>query len=138
MRVLAVNGSPRMKASSTYHVLEPLLQGMRTAGAETEVLHVRQLELKPCIGCYACWVRTPGECIFRDSMTSAIDAYNRADLVVYGTPVYHFAVSGILKTFVDRLLPRLEPWLIRQPTEPGRTGHPSRVGGPTKMFVVSV
>ena len=32
MKVLALNGSPRMKASSTYHILKPLLKGMEAVG----------------------------------------------------------------------------------------------------------
>ncbi|MFW9835764.1 MAG: flavodoxin family protein, partial [Candidatus Thorarchaeota archaeon] len=60
MKVLALNGSPRMKTSSTYHMLKPLLEGMEGAGAETELIHIRELDLEFCIGCYTCWVRTPG------------------------------------------------------------------------------
>ena len=40
MKVLALNGSPRMKASSTYHIMNPFLEGMEAAGAETEVIHI--------------------------------------------------------------------------------------------------
>ena len=68
MKALAINGSPRMKASSTWHMLKPLLAGMEAAGATTEVIHVRKLDLKPCIGCFTCWVRTPGKCIHDDAM----------------------------------------------------------------------
>jgi multimeric flavodoxin WrbA len=42
MKVLALNGSPRIKASSTYHMLKPLLEGMQEAGAETELIHIRE------------------------------------------------------------------------------------------------
>jgi len=66
MKVLALNGSPRMKASSTYHMLKPLLEGMEEAGAETKLVHIRKLNLEVCIGCYTCWVRTPGKCIHKD------------------------------------------------------------------------
>ncbi len=137
MKVLALNGSPRMKASSTYHILRPLLEGMEAAGAETEVIHVRQLHLEPCIGCYSCWVRTPGRCVHNDSMAQALEKFNTADMVVFGTPLYHFTMSGTLKDFVDRTLPRLEPWLIPHPHVEGVTGHPERVRKPTKMFLVS-
>ena len=45
MKVLALNGSLRMKASSTYHIMRPFLEGMEAAGAETEVIHVRRLNV---------------------------------------------------------------------------------------------
>ena len=139
MKVLALNGSPRMKASSTYHMLTPLLEGMQTAGAETELIHIRKLDLEACIGCYTCWVRTPGECIHKDkdSMVAAMGHYNTADLVIYGTPLYHFSMSGIMKTFIDRTLPRIEPWLIPHPDIPDVTFHPERFHKPDKIMLVS-
>ena len=137
MKVLALNGSPRMKASSTYHILTPFLEGMEAAGAETELLHIRRLNLQACIGCYTCWARTPGVCIHDDSMADALEKFNSADMVIFGTSLYHFTMTGIMKDFIDRLLPRLEPWLIPHPNVPGVTGHPERVHKPDKMFLVS-
>ena len=126
MKVLALNGSPRMKASSTYHMLKPLLEGMEGAGAETELIHIRKLNLEFCIGCYTCWVRTPGVCIHKDKdrMAAVLESFNSANLVVFGTPLYQFTMSGIMKTFIDRTIPRFEPWLIPHTSVPGVSGHP--------------
>jgi len=137
MKVLALNGSPRMKASSTYHMLIPLLEGMQSAGAETELIHIRKLKLEICTGCYTCWVRTPGKCVHNDGMASALESYNTADLVVFGTPLYHFSMSGIMKTFIDRTLPRIEPWLIPHPDIPNLTFHPESFHKPNKIMLVS-
>jgi len=138
MKVLAINGSPRVRASSTHSILDPLLDGMRSEGAETNLIHVRELEIEPCLGCFHCWTQTPGECIHDDRMTGAIEAYRCADLVVYGTPLYHGSMSGLLKTFLDRLLPQYEPWLIPNPDVEGMSGHPRRWVGPRRMLLVSV
>ena len=139
MKTLALNGSPRMKASSTYQMLKPLLEGMQIAGAETELIHIRKLDLQVCTGCYACWVRTPGECVHKDKdgMTVALERYNSADLIIFGTPLYHFSMSGIMKTFIDRTLPRIEPWLIPHPDLPNLTFHPERFDKPEKIMLVS-
>ncbi|MBC8264333.1 MAG: NAD(P)H-dependent oxidoreductase [Anaerolineales bacterium] len=137
MKVLALNGSPRMKASSTYHMFKPFLEGMEAAGAETEVIHIRRLHLEPCIGCYTCWARTPGVCIHEDGMAGVLEKFNHADMVIFGTPLYHFTMSGVMKDFIDRLLPRLEPWLIPHPHVAGVTGHPERVHKPDKVFLIS-
>jgi len=139
MKVLALNGSPRMKASSTYHMLKPLLEGMEEAGAETELVHISKLNLEYCIGCYTCWVRTPGKCIHKDKdrMVAMLDSFNSADLVVFGTPLYHFTMSGIMKTFLDRTIPRFEPWLIPHNSVLGVSGHPERFKKPEKILLVS-
>ena len=139
MKVLALNGSPRMKASSTYHILKPLLEGMEAAGAETEIIHIRKLNLETCIGCYTCWTKTPGECIHKDkdSMIAALESYKTANLVIFGTPLYHFNMSGLMKNFIDRTLPLHEPWLIPHTSVPGMTGHAERYPNHKKMLLVS-
>ena len=137
MKVLALNGSPRMKASSTYHIMKPFLEGMEATGAETELIHIRSLNLEPCIGCYTCWARTPGVCIHQDSMATVLEKFNSTDMVIFGTPLYHFTMSGIMKDFIDRILPRLEPWLIPHPNVAGVTGHPERFHKPDKIFLIS-
>ncbi len=137
MRILALNGSPRMEASCTHRLLEPLLAGMEEGGAKTELIHIKKLELQLCLGCFNCWVATPGRCIQDDEMAAAFETYSRADLVVFGTPLYYGSMSGLLKTFLDRLLPRSEPWMIPSPHVPERSGHPVRWPGPKQMVLVS-
>jgi len=126
MKVLALNGSPRKTVSATHRILEALLAGMRDAGAETELVQLRDLDLRPCIGCYTCWVRTPGDCIHADGMAGAAAAMRQADLVIFGTPLYHYSMTGLMKTFLDRLLPEVQPWLVEDPRSPGLTTHPRR------------
>lgn len=137
LRVLALNGSPRAGAGATSKLLEPLLAGMREAGAETELICVRDLDLEPCIGCYSCWVQTPGQCIHLDGMERGLEAWATADLVVFGTPVYHGTMTGLMKTFLDRLLPRYDPWLVPSIHVEGASGHPARGPEPRRMVLVS-
>lgn len=136
-RVLALNGSPRAGAGVTARLLEPLLAGMGEAGAETELIQVRDLNLEPCIGCYSCWVQTPGRCIHSDGMDRGLEAWAAADLVVIGTPLYHGTMTGLMKTFLDRLLPRYEPWLVPSAHIEGGSGHPPRGPEPRAMVLVS-
>jgi hypothetical protein len=137
LRVLALNGSPRAGAGATSKLLDPLLAGMREAGAKTELICVRDLKLEPCIGCYSCWVQTPGQCIHSDGMERGLEAWSTADLVVIGTPVYHGCMTGLMKTFLDRLLPRYEPWLVPSVHVEGGSGHPARGPEPRQLVLVS-
>lgn len=52
MHVMATNGSPRNEKSSTCHILSPLLEGMRAAGANTELVHLGRLKIRSCLGCF--------------------------------------------------------------------------------------
>ncbi len=135
--VMAVNGSPRKEKSSTYHILNPLLEGMRAAGATTEVVHLGHLKIKRCLGCFLCWVKTPGKCVQQDDMADVLERFVQADLLVFGTPLYHFNVSGLMKNFIDRTLPMAEPWLAEDPNQPGNTIHPDRYPKDRSIMLVS-
>ena len=137
MHVMAINGSPRKEKSSTFHILAPLLEGMRAAGATTELVNLGQLQIKPCLGCFLCWVKTPGKCVQKDDMSALLERFVQADLVVFGTPLYHYHMSGLMKNFIDRTLPTYEPWLVKDPNHPERSGHPDRYPRDRGMLLIS-
>ena len=38
-------------------------------GAATETLYLRNYKIKHCLGCYSCWLQTPGRCVQKDDMS---------------------------------------------------------------------
>lgn len=137
MQVLAINGSPRKTAGATYKILEALLAGMKNADAQTEIIHLTDYKIGHCHGCFTCWTKTPGKCIIKDDMEGLLQKFINADLVIFGTPLYTFTTSGLMKDFLDRLLPTREPFLVECKTTPGLTKHPARYDKPKKMLLVS-
>ena len=136
MKILALNSSHRANGESkTEIMLNSLVEGMRDAGAEVEVVDLRKKKIKNCAGCFSCWTKTPGTCIHKDDMTGELfPKWLESDLVVYASPLYHFTVNAAMKTFIERTLPVLEPF-FRQ--HEGRTYHPFRKKHP-KAVVLSV
>ncbi len=105
MRIVAFNGSPRAEQSNTDVMVEAFLAGAQEAGAEVENIYLAQKKIGHCLGCFTCWWRTPGTCIQPDDMDELIAKYLSADVAVFATPLYNDNVSGIMKNFIDRLLP---------------------------------
>ncbi len=126
MNVLALNSSPRGGGQSkTEWMLDHLVAGMQSAGAQVEKIDLRKKKINYCIGCFTCWTKTPGQCVHKDDMSAELFAkFIAADLVVYATPLYHFTLNAQMKTFIERTLPILEPFLIKK--EDGKTSHPLR------------
>ncbi|MEM3712590.1 MAG: NAD(P)H-dependent oxidoreductase [Thermoproteota archaeon] len=114
MKVLAVNGSPRGKNGNTDRILQSFLQGVREAGAEVETIYLKDLKINPCLGCFTCWTKTPGVCIHNDDMAWILPKIREADVVVYATPLYVFTVSGLMKNFMDRLIPNIDPHIVKR------------------------
>ena len=70
--------------------------------------------LNACIGCFGCWVKTPGECVIKDTMAEINRLYVNSDVVVFLSPVVFGQQSANMKNVFDRLLPRLLPFFIRK------------------------
>lgn len=140
MKILAINGSPKGNRSNTRRLTSAFLEGItiqeENGGAqapEIETLNIGSLNLKPCLGCFSCWSKTPGECCIRDDMQGVINKILWADVVVWSFPLYYFGLPGQLKILIDRQLPMSLPFMCTE-TESG--GHPSRYDMSGKSTVV--
>lgn len=76
-----------------------------------------------CVGCFGCWVRTPGVCVHTDAGREVAARVVRSDLLVYLTPVTFGGYSSELKKALDHAIPILLPDLKK--TGSG-TRHPQR------------
>ncbi len=111
MRIFAINGSPRKQKGNTNRILEPFLDGAREAGADVELVNVTEKKIKPCLGCNACWLKTPGRCIQKDDMPELVDKIRASEVMVLASPIYVGGVTGQLKTFMDRMTPVSLPFI---------------------------
>jgi multimeric flavodoxin WrbA len=109
MKILVVSASPSREKSNTSLILKPFMEGMQAAGADVEVLYVRDLDIKPCQGEYTCWIKTPGECFQKDDMEKVLPKIESAEGLVFSMPLYVDGVPGPLKMFMDRLIPTAYP-----------------------------
>ncbi len=113
IKILAVQGSPRPKESNTEILLQEFLRGAQSQGAETETIYLKEKNIHSCIGCYTCWTKTPGVCVFKDDMPDLLEKVRHCDIIVYATPLYIFNMTSLLKAFQERLLPLLDPHLVK-------------------------
>ncbi len=133
MKVLAINSSPRMDKGNTALILNPFLEGMKEGGAEVELFYTRKLNINPCTGEFNCWLKTPGKCYQNDDMNILYPKIAEADVMVFATPVYVDGVTGPMKNFIDRLLPRIHPFFELRDDH---CRHPVRGETKTLKFVL--
>jgi multimeric flavodoxin WrbA len=125
MKILAINGSPHGEKGNTALILEPLLDGMKEAGAEVHLFYTKNMKINPCQGEYNCWLKTPGTCFQKDDMQEVLPKLIEADILVLATPLYVDGMTGPMKNLVDRIIPIADPIIEFRD---GHCRHPRREG----------
>lgn len=106
MKVLFINGSPR-KNWNTHKLLMEAERGAQEMGAETEMIHLFDLNFKDCVSCFACKLkgnRTGGICALRDDLRPVLEKAAAADSIVIGSPVYYGNLTAAALAFINRFL----------------------------------
>lgn len=89
-----------------------LTDALRAKGWDVETLRMEQMSIKPCIGCFGCWLKTPGECLQADDGRVTARALAQCDAAIFFTPVSFGGYSGRLKLAVDRMIPNISPLFL--------------------------
>lgn len=131
MNILVINGSPKGGRSNTYRLTSAFLEGIGEKSVKE--YSVSQLDIKPCLGCFSCWNKTPGKCCISDDMQKIISDMLWADTILWSFPLYYFSVPGPLKNLMDRQLPMVLPFMT---ADSASGGHPSRYDMSGKRHVV--
>lgn len=102
MNILILNGSPRMKGNTRTALLE-IKNGIEqnTSGNDIEFIDVTTKKLSGCINCDAC-KKNGGTCITPDDSAELVEKVYKADVIIFGTPVYWWGISAQLKMLVDK------------------------------------
>jgi multimeric flavodoxin WrbA len=105
MNVLAINGSPR-KQWNTATLLNKALEGASSQGAETEIIHLYDLNFKGCTSCFACKLKNGesyGQCGYKDDLSPVLNRIENIDALILGSPIYFGTVTGEMTSFIERL-----------------------------------
>ena len=99
MPTLLLNGSPR-EGGNTEILLNRVLDGIRAAGGEAELLHLCRMRIAPCMACDFC--KTAPRCAIEDDMAELYPKLTAARHLVIGSPIYFHGLPAQAKAFVDR------------------------------------
>lgn len=106
MKIIAINASHRGDKGHTHFLIEKLFQGAAAAGAEGEVVTLAKLKINRCLSCGRCHTEKHRlQCVYdgKDDVRTIFQKMAEADVIIYATPVYVFSMSGLLKTFLERM-----------------------------------
>lgn len=106
MKLIAVCGSAR-KQGNTAKMLQQVIEGAKSVGADTEFVNLFDLNYKDCISCYACKLKNSksfGHCTVNDGLKPLLGRIEQSDVIVLGSPIYYANLSGQMSSFTNRLM----------------------------------
>jgi multimeric flavodoxin WrbA len=109
MKITILNGNPNQSPFDSY--LEQLKQKLETERHQVTQLDLRNLPLRHCVGCWGCWVKTPGQCVSRDASVEMDRAVINSDFVLWAAPLRMGFPTELLKMALDKHLPLIHPYM---------------------------
>jgi len=100
-RILAVVGSPR-RNGNTHILVSKIAEGAAANSGIVEELLLGELSITECDGCHACWKGR--DCSKNDDMQDLYPKISASDIVIFGTPVYWYGPTALMKAFIDRFV----------------------------------
>jgi multimeric flavodoxin WrbA/putative sterol carrier protein len=137
MKLLILRSNPR-KNGYTERLTDFFVTGSKEAGADIIDIDLCAKDVKHCLGCYGCWIQTPGKCVLNDDMQQLVELFLDADVIVFSTPLNAYSVNSRMKAFLDRTLVLARPGFVITPK--GLVGNCLRFPEkwPKKMAAIAV
>ncbi|MHB8880821.1 MAG: flavodoxin family protein [Thermodesulfovibrionales bacterium] len=86
---------------------------LRAKGWTVEGVTLRDTKIAQCIGCFGCWVKTPGKCFMNDTGNDIARSIVQSDLLLLLTPITFGGYSSELKKALDRVICIVLPFFAR-------------------------
>ncbi len=112
MKITILNGNPDHQDIAFDQYLDRLTQVLITGQHQVTQLNLRDLEMQYCIGCFGCWVKTPGECRSADESTQVCRAVLGSDFTLWASPLRMGFPSALLKKAMDKSIPLIHPYIV--------------------------
>ena len=133
MDVVVLNGARNgdAKVDEVSNVLVTELKEI----ANVSVFRLREIPVADCVGCFGCWIKTPGQCVIDDAARDIALKLPNSDLTVYVTPVVFGGYSYELKKILDRQISAILPFFKKVH---GELHHPPRYEKTGKLAAIGV
>jgi hypothetical protein len=135
MKAIFLKGSPAAGQDPlSNRAAAAVMAQMKARDWQVKAFALAGMDIKPCRGCFSCWVKTPGICVIKDDgQEPLLRAWAEADLIAFLTPITFGGYAPELKKALDRIIPVLLPFFVKVR---GETHHPQRYPRRRRLLAV--
>ena len=81
----------------------PLTVSLKT---ENEMyIDLSALKISNCVGCFGCWIKTPGKCVIRDDAVKVYPITADSEKIIYVSHIKYGSYDTVMKTMLERAIP---------------------------------
>jgi len=129
MKAILLNGE-RESSGTASGMLNDVLA---SAGWMVTTFVLREMKIADCVGCFGCWIKTPGRCIIRDEADDIARALVNSNCAIFLSPVTFGGYSSELKKALDRSICLAQPFFRKVH---GETHHVPRYDRQWPVLVI--
>lgn len=100
MKVLIINGSPRLNGNSS-RLIEEMINIFNKEGIEVDNYQIGSKAIRGCMACGYC--HEHNECVFKDDVNDLSKRFEASSGLIVVSPVYYGSANGSLISLLDRL-----------------------------------
>lgn len=109
MKILVINDSQNEDKFGK-KIRENTIEMLKGERFELKDYNLNLDDLHYCIGCFNCWLKTPGTCVFDDVGRNICEDFVKSDVVLYLGPIKYGCYSPVIKRTFDRIIPDILPF----------------------------
>jgi multimeric flavodoxin WrbA len=112
MKALLLNGAGKNDPAAET-ICKIFTDELNKCNHKVVLINLYETEIAGCLGCFGCWIKTPGICVIDDAGRDVAKSVVRSDLVIMVTPVTFGGYSYELKKALDRMIPIISPFFMK-------------------------
>jgi len=97
-----------LRRESTSKIIESI---KKLYNEPIKVVRLGEHSINACIGCWNCWLKTPGRCVMKDQMAESYADYINSDTVILVIDTAQGFINYQAKAFLDRTIPHYLPYI---------------------------
>lgn len=75
------------------------------------MIDLSQLRIGHCVGCFGCWIKTPGRCVIRDDAVHVYPRIAESSRMLYVSRVKYGGYDTPMKTMLERAIPTQQAFI---------------------------
>ena len=79
--------------------------------SQETMINLSSLNMHHCVGCFSCWIKTPGQCVIRDDAIHVYPLIAKSQNLMLVSRIVFGGFDTIMKTMLERALPIQQPFM---------------------------